>query len=99
VVGEGAAFSGMAVVQLVRMQHQHLPRVAGVQATAVVELLDAAEREADSVRLVSVRVEGMPAEARGHALQAGGGSIESDAVEAHARTFKTVTPPCPIWAA
>ena len=87
-IGEGAALAGMAVMRLVRMQHQDLPRPARAQAAAIVELLDAIEGEADPVGLVPVQVVGMAAESPLEALQAGGRSVEADLVE---RAYESAT--------
>ena len=81
------------------MQDQHLPRPAGPQAAAIVELLHTVEGEADPVGLVPMQVVGVAAEARFEALQAGRRTVEAKLVGVHARMFKTMETPCPISAA
>jgi hypothetical protein len=66
------------------------PAAAGAQHAAIVEGLRAPQRQADGIGLVAVQVEGVAAEARDEALQAGLGLVEADLVDVHAQTFKTV---------
>ena len=98
-IGEVATLAGVAVMRLVGVKDQHLARPAGPQATAIVELLHAVEREPDPVGLVTVQVVGVAAEARLQPLQAGRRSVEADLVGVHARMFKTIGAACLIWAA
>ena len=90
----------MAVVCLVGMKHHDLSGPACRPRAAIVEGLDAAERQSHAIGLVAVQVVGVTAETRRQALQAGVRFVEADLVRrAHAQTFKTVGPRCLIWEA
>ena len=85
-------------MRLVGMDHHDLAAAAGAQLPAIVERLGAPQGQPDGIGLVAVQVVGMAAEPRRQALQRGLRLVEADLVEAHAQTFKTAFPPCPIWA-
>jgi hypothetical protein len=54
----------MAVVDIARLQHQHMARRALNTRTTTIELLHALLGETDEIRVMPVRIVGMPFEMR-----------------------------------
>jgi threonine/homoserine/homoserine lactone efflux protein len=90
-IAKARAGAGMAVMRLVRMQHEDLAGNAALVGTAIPKRLHAGKRGPNGVGVVAMRVKGIPCEKGLDALQpaAAGADAEPIGGPGRARSFKT----------